>query len=131
MKRFAKIALGAVMLAGAATAIASPASAGIAVGFGVGPGYYGPPAGAVCDPYSRFYNPYYCGPVGYGYDYGPVIGFGGFTVAGAAVDSTAVAAFTVVAGSAAATAAVDAEVTTSTTSSTLTTRLRIKPGPLS
>jgi hypothetical protein len=40
----------------------------------------GPPAGAVCGPYSRFYNPAYCGPAGYGYDYGygPVIGFGGF-----------------------------------------------------
>jgi hypothetical protein len=80
MKRFSKIALGAVMLIGAATAVASPASAGIAVGIGVGPGYYGPPAGVVCDPYSRFYNPAYCGPAGYGYDYGygPVIGFGGY-----------------------------------------------------
>ena len=75
MKRFAKIALGAVMLAGAVTVIASPASAGVAVGIGVGPGYYGPSAGAVCDPYSRFYNSYYCGPAYYG---GPVIGFGGF-----------------------------------------------------
>ena len=34
MKRFAKIALGAVMLAGAATAIASPASARVFVGVG-------------------------------------------------------------------------------------------------
>ena len=34
MKRFAKIALGAVMMAGAATAIASPASARVFVGVG-------------------------------------------------------------------------------------------------
>jgi hypothetical protein len=73
MKRFAKIALGAVMLAGAATALASPASARVFVGLG-GPAY-GPAYGAapVCDPYSPAYNPYYCGP-GYA---APVIGFDG------------------------------------------------------
>lgn len=69
MKRFAKIALGAVMLAGAATALASPASARVFVGIG-GPAYGPAP---VCDPYSPAYNPYYCSP-GYA---APVIGFGG------------------------------------------------------
>jgi hypothetical protein len=53
------------MLAGAAVALTVPASAGFAIGVDVGPGYYGPPApdyygAAVCNPYSRYYNPYVC-----------------------------------------------------------------------
>ncbi|MDR3526503.1 MAG: hypothetical protein P4L57_04420 [Rhizomicrobium sp.] len=65
MNTIAKTILGSVMLAGAAVAFTAPASAGFAIGFGYGPGYYGPPArayygGAVCDPYSRYYNPYDC-----------------------------------------------------------------------
>ena len=68
MKRFAKIALGALMLAGAATAVASsPADARVVVGFGFGGpgyygGYYGPPYRPAysCDPYSRWYDPYRC-----------------------------------------------------------------------
>lgn len=80
MKRLGKIALGAAMLA-ATAALASPASAQVHFGIGVGPGYYGPPPRAVCDPYSRWYDPYRCnGYYGYepyyGYSYGPVIGFG-------------------------------------------------------
>ena len=86
MKKFAKVALGTLMLAGAVTAVASsPADARVVVGFGVGPGYYGPayyPRYA-CDPYSRWYNPYRCdyygpayGPAYYGPAYyGPSIGF--------------------------------------------------------
>ena len=72
MKRFAKLALGAVLMAGAATAIASPASARVFVGIGAPLAYGAAPA---CDPYSPYYNPYYCGygPANVG---GPVIGFG-------------------------------------------------------
>ena len=67
MKRFAKFALGALILAGAATAAAAPASARVVVGLGL------PVAAPVsCDPYSRFYDPYYCQPA-YA---APVIGFG-------------------------------------------------------
>ena len=73
MKRFGKIALGGVMLAGAATALTTPASAAVGVTLGVGPAYYGPPAGAVCDPYSRYYDPYQCN----GY-YGPSVAIGGY-----------------------------------------------------
>jgi hypothetical protein len=76
MKRFGKIALGAVMLAGAAAAMTTPASAAVGVTLGVSPSYYGPPAGAVCDPYSRFYDPYYCNGY-YGY-YGPSVAIGGY-----------------------------------------------------
>jgi hypothetical protein len=77
MKAFAKIALGAVMLAGAATAMsAAPAEARVSVGIGIGlPGaYYGGPAyypRYSCDPYSRFYDPYYCGAYARPYYYGP------------------------------------------------------------
>jgi hypothetical protein len=71
MKTFAKVAFGAAMLAGAVTMAAAPAAAAVSVGVGFGPGYYGPPAPAYsCDPYSRFYDPYYCGYYGPGY-YGP------------------------------------------------------------
>ena len=70
MKRFAKIALGALILAGAATGAAAPASARVVVGFGAGI----PAAAPVsCDPYSRFYDPYYCAPA-YG---APVVSVGG------------------------------------------------------
>jgi len=75
MKRFGKIALGAVMLAGAAMAWATPASAAVGIGLGIGPAYYAPP-GAVCDPYSRFYDPYYCN--GYYDYYGPSVAIGGY-----------------------------------------------------
>jgi hypothetical protein len=70
MKRFTKIALGALVLAGTATIAAAPASAGVVVGIGA-PLAYAP--GPACNPYSPYYNPYYCGP---GYVGGPVIGFG-------------------------------------------------------
>jgi len=72
MKRFAKIALGALLMAGAATTIAAPASARVFVGLGTPVVYGGAPA---CDPYSPYYSPYYCG-YGPGYVGGPVIGFG-------------------------------------------------------
>jgi hypothetical protein len=85
MKKFAKIALGALVLAGAATVAASaPAEARVSVGIGFGPGYggyYAPPSYS-CDPYSRFYDPYRCGyydsyyAPGYYYG-GPNIVFGG------------------------------------------------------
>ncbi|MDE1937699.1 MAG: hypothetical protein KGI68_01645 [Alphaproteobacteria bacterium] len=66
MKRSAKLALGAMLLAGAAFAVTTPAAAGVSfgVGIGVGPGYYGPDnygPPVNCNPYSRFYDPYYCG----------------------------------------------------------------------
>jgi hypothetical protein len=72
MKRFTKIALGALMLTGATTTIAAPASARVFVGIG-GPVVYGP--APVCNPYSPYYRPYNCG---YGPRYvgGPVIGWG-------------------------------------------------------
>lgn len=66
MNTIAKTIFATVMLAGAATAFAAPASAGFSIGFGFGPGYYAPPpprpyyGAAVCDPYSRYYNPYAC-----------------------------------------------------------------------
>ena len=91
MKRFAKVALGALMLPGAATAVASsPADARVVVGFGVGgPGYYGGYYGPAyrpaysCDPYSRWYDPYRCDYYApsyyapyYGGYYGPSVSFG-------------------------------------------------------
>jgi hypothetical protein len=85
MRKFAKIALGAMLLAGAATAMASaPADARVVVGVGVGPGYYGPaPAPYPYDYNCAYYG--YCGypapayPAYYGGYYGPSIalGFGG------------------------------------------------------
>jgi len=78
MKTFAKVALGALLLAGAATAVASsPADARVVVGLGFGgPAYYGPAyyPRYSCDPYSRRYSPYRCGyygPAYYGGYYGP------------------------------------------------------------
>ncbi|MEJ1970450.1 MAG: hypothetical protein WDN03_17755 [Rhizomicrobium sp.] len=59
-----KAALGLAMLAGAAVATAAPAAAHVSVGIGFGgygPGYYGGYGpGPVCDPYSRWYDPYRC-----------------------------------------------------------------------
>jgi hypothetical protein len=98
MKNLAKYAIGVLALAGAAALTTAPADARVFVGFGAGPGYYGPGPydgqgpyygqgpygpGANCDPYYPEYDPYYCG--GYsGYDYGPygggpnvAFGFGG------------------------------------------------------
>ncbi len=72
MKRFTKIALGALMLTGAATVAAAPASARVVVGFGAPVAYA---AGPVCNPYSAYYNPDYCG-YSPAYVGGPVIGFG-------------------------------------------------------
>ncbi len=63
MKRFAKLALGAALMAGAATAILRrlrPASSSAWVRRLPGA------APACCDPYWAFYNPYYCG-------YGPCL----------------------------------------------------------
>ena len=74
MNKFAKMVLGAIMLAGvgtvATTAVSTPAQAQVSVGIGFGPayggyygGYYGP----------RYYGGYY-GPRYYGpryYNYGP------------------------------------------------------------
>jgi hypothetical protein len=82
MKRFAKIALGALAIAGAATAMtAAPADARVVVGFGVGPTYYAPPPPPPVYPY-RSYDCYYYGYCGYpayypGYYYGPpAVSFG-------------------------------------------------------
>jgi hypothetical protein len=68
MKRFTKIAFGALLLAGATTAVAVPASARVFVGVGA-PYAYAP--GPVCNPYS----PYYCG-YGPAYVGAPVFGLG-------------------------------------------------------
>ncbi len=89
MKNFAKVAFGALLLAGAATAAAStPAEAGVSVGIGIGGpvygGYYAPPVRYnYCDRYSRYYDPYRCdgyyAPAYYGYGpayYGPTFAFG-------------------------------------------------------
>ena len=78
-KGIARIALGALMLAGTAFAVATPATAQVSVGIGIGGGhgyYRHPPRGAVCDPYSRWYDPDYCG--GYYDYYGPPIFIDGF-----------------------------------------------------
>jgi hypothetical protein len=76
MKKFAKVLGAAVLAGGALMAVSAPASARVSVGIGLGGGYYGPPAPAYnCDPYSRFYDPYYCG---YGPAYYPgYYGWGG------------------------------------------------------
>ena len=94
MKKFAKLALGALALGAATFAAAAPAAAQVSFGIGVGPaygGYYAPPAYSYsCDPYSRFYDSYRCGyyepsyyapryyAPSYGYGYrGPSIVIGG------------------------------------------------------
>jgi hypothetical protein len=71
MKKITKYMLGALMLGGVA-ASAAPASA-LTLGIGLGgPGYYGDGYGAVCDRYSRWYDPYRCsGEYGY-YNDGPI-----------------------------------------------------------
>jgi hypothetical protein len=76
MKRLAKLALGGLVLAGAATIATVPADARVFVGIGA-PVAYGP--GPVCNPYSPYYRPYYCG-YGPAYVGGPVVrlGFGGW-----------------------------------------------------
>src|SRR5215469_6076537 len=73
MKRLAKVALGAVLMASAAAAIAQPASARVFVGVGAAPMAYG--AAPVCDRYSPYYDPYYCG-YGPGYVGAPMFGYG-------------------------------------------------------
>ena len=73
MKKFAKLALGALMVAGAATAttaaMTSPAEARVTVGFDIGGpgyyGYYGPPRGYYG--YPAYYDPYYYRPYPYYY----------------------------------------------------------------
>src|ERR1700743_358423 len=79
MKKFAKVALGALMVAGAATATTAaktrPAEARVSAGIGLGsPGYVGPayPAysgygPAYYDPYYGPYPYYYGGPYWHGY----------------------------------------------------------------
>src|SRR5258707_405434 len=87
MKRFAKITLGILMSVGVAGAVATPASARVAVGIGIDSGYngapYPPDYNPYCDPRSPYYDPNYCddnygyyGPGYYGYE--PFVGFGGF-----------------------------------------------------
>jgi len=68
MKRFGKIALGALMLGGAVAATTVPADARVVVGVGIGVpvgGYYAPYYG-----YPYYGYPYYGYPAAYGY-YGP------------------------------------------------------------
>ena len=85
MKKFAKVALGALMLAGAATAVAAtPADARVSIGIGLGAPVYAAPypyyASYSCDPYSRWYDPYRCDRGSYYpsyYGYGPSVVIGG------------------------------------------------------
>jgi hypothetical protein len=72
MKKFTKVALGALLLAGATTTVAAPASARMFIGLGGTVAYA---AGPVCAPYSPYYSPYDCG-YGPAYVGGPVVGFG-------------------------------------------------------
>ncbi|HXC54576.1 MAG TPA: hypothetical protein VNU97_04730 [Rhizomicrobium sp.] len=76
MKTLIKAALGALMFGGAMTVAAAPADAHVSIGIGIGGGggYYGPPAYAYCDRYSRWYDPYRCDEYDDAYDYynGPV-----------------------------------------------------------
>lgn len=76
MKLFAKLALGALMLVGVPALATAPVAAQVSVGIGVG-GYYGypfhpgyPGYAPICDPRSRYYDPYRCDYYDY-YD-GPV-----------------------------------------------------------
>jgi hypothetical protein len=69
MKRFWKLAAGAALIAGAASiATAAPAAAQ--------PYGYVPPRALVCDPYSRYYDPFVCRTRYNYYGGGPVISFG-------------------------------------------------------
>lgn len=77
MNKLASFALGAALIAGVTT-LAAPASAGVAVGIGVGVGYPGYYYGApryryyrYCDPYSPYFDPYYCDDPYYDAYYGP------------------------------------------------------------
>src|SRR6185295_16445311 len=71
MRKFAKVALVALMMAGAATAttavMTSPAEARVSVGIGLGfPGYYGPAYGPGYGYYGpAYYDPYYYRPYPY------------------------------------------------------------------
>ena len=69
MKRFGKIALGALMLGGAVAATTVPADARVVVGIGLGV-----PVGGYYAPYYGY--PYYGYPY-YGYGYAPVV-YGGW-----------------------------------------------------
>lgn len=76
MRKFAKVAVGALLVAGATTAttaaMTSPAEARVAVGFSIGgPGYYGyfGPSYYPAYPYPAYYGGYY-GPRPYPYYYG-------------------------------------------------------------
>ncbi len=66
MKFLTKAALGALMLAGATAISTAPAAARVTVGIGIGGGgyydrgYYDGGRPAVCDRYSRWYDPYRC-----------------------------------------------------------------------
>jgi len=64
MNTIAKTVFGSVMLVGSAVAFAAPALADFSIGVGYGRDNYRPARGyygaAVCDPYSRYYNPYAC-----------------------------------------------------------------------
>lgn len=77
MRTLKKVALGSVALL-AALAASAPAQSRVSIGIGLGyPGYYGPPyyygpGRAVCDPYSRWYDPYRCDAFYADYYYGPV-----------------------------------------------------------
>src|SRR5689334_9542091 len=82
MKKLALAALGALMMAGTTTATTTPADARVVVGIGFGgPGYFGPDyyPSRVCDPYSRWYDPYRCDEDRYydDYYYDPIF-FGGY-----------------------------------------------------
>ena len=81
MKKFAKIALGALVLAGGAMFAAArrPRRACVGRHRRWRAGYYGPPAYSYsCDPYSRFYDPYRCGGYYAPSYYGPAYyGYGG------------------------------------------------------
>ena len=74
MKKVAKLALGALSLAAATLLTAAPADARVFVGFGIGPGYYGPPPAPYAY-YDPWYDPYYYDDY-YGYPY-PYYGYGG------------------------------------------------------
>jgi hypothetical protein len=83
MKKFTKIALGALMLAGVTTvgtaAISTPAEARVSVGIGLGfPGYYGGYGGYYGPAYygPAYYDPYYYRP--YPYYYGRPYYRGGY-----------------------------------------------------
>jgi len=74
MRQLRNVAVGAVAVVAAVVACA-PAQARVSVGIGLGgypDYYYGSPGRAVCDPYSRWYDPYRCDAYYADYYYGPV-----------------------------------------------------------